>query len=203
MSLLFGQGDTIVQAPLANEVGVAVAAGPSKTRDAASLGRPLDKLDMQILDVLQRDVTIAVFDLADKVHSSKSVVWRRVQQMVEAGVIRERVAVVHPRSVGLNVLVFVRVRMVSHAQESMMRFAKAMQECPEVLECHTLLGDVDFLVKVVARSLDDYQDFFVRKLARIEGVREVTSSVAMNPVVSTTQLPLRWLASVSAGRSVE
>lgn len=204
MSLMYRSGENPLEVTLAQDAaarGGPAARVPRSRSDAGVPSKALDKLDLLILEVLQRDVTIPVFDLAEKVHSSKSVVWRRIQQMVEAGVIRERIAVVHPRSVGFNVLVFVRVRMVNHGQDCMARFAKAMLECPEVLECHTLLGDVDFLLKVVARSLDDYQDFFVRKLARVEGVREVTSSVAMNPVVSTTQLPLRWLASASGAQA--
>lgn len=151
----------------------------------------LDTLDIRILEILQRDVSMPVADLAEHVRSSKSVVWRRIQLMLKAGVIRERVAVVDARKVGLNVLVFVRVRMDGHAREVLPQFVKAIQNYPEVLECHSLLGDVDFILKVIVPTLDDYEDFFNKKLSRIEGVREIQSSVAVSHVVDTTQLPLR------------
>jgi Lrp/AsnC family transcriptional regulator len=160
----------------------------------------LDRLDMLILDVLQKDVTVPVFDVAERVGSSKSVVWRRIQQMIESGVIHQRVAVLDPRSVGLSVLIFVRVRMLGHSRDRISRFADAMRNCPEVLECHSLLGDVDFILKVVTPSLEHYERFFLKKLSIVEGVGEVTSSVAMSRLVSTTQLPLAWATSVSAGR---
>ena len=179
-------------------VSTEAAVAPPQLRrrvEAPPLDKALDKLDMRILDVLQRDAMIPVADLAEQVISSKSVVWRRIQEMVAKGVIRERVAVVDPRSVGLNVLVFVRVRLDGQARDKLPLFVKAMENCPEVLECHSLLGDIDFLLKVVARSLDDYQEFFIKKLSRVGGIREVISSVSVGQLVPTTQLPLSWLAS--------
>lgn len=205
MSLLYGRTENAVERSFANSAparGVDAAPRSSRGRNEGALSRKtLDKLDMRILDVLQRDVMIPVADLAEKVLSSKSVVWRRIQQMVTEGVIRERVAIVDPRSVGLNVLVFVRVRMDAHSRDVLPQFVKAIQNCPEVLECHSLLGEVDFLLKVVAPSLNDYEEFFTKKLSRIDGVREVISSVSISQLVPTTQLPLRWLASVNVGRS--
>jgi Lrp/AsnC family transcriptional regulator len=154
----------------------------------------LDSLDVRILEVLQQDVSLPMADLAERLRSSKSVVWRRVQEMLDAGVIRSRVAIIDPRKVGLNILVFVRVRMEGHARDVLPQFIATIKTFPEVLECHSLLGDVDFLLKVIVPTLDDYESFFVSKLSRIEGVREVTTSVSMGRIVSTTQLPLRAAA---------
>ena len=153
--------------------------------------RTLDSLDLRILEILQQDVSTPLADVAAAVRSSKSVVWRRIQLMLATGVIRERVAVVDPRKVGLHVLVFVRVRMEGHTRDVLPQFADAVRSFPEVLECHSLLGDVDFLLKVVVPTLDDYEEFLSRKLSRIGGVREMLSSVSVNQIVSTTRLPLR------------
>ena len=153
--------------------------------------KALDTLDVRILEMLQRDVSMPIADLAAAVRSSKSVVWRRIQVMLANGVIRERVAVVDPRKVGLNVMVFVRVRMEGHTRDVIPRFSDAVRNFPEVLECHSLLGDVDFLLKVIVPTLDDYEDFLNRKLSRIGGVREMLSSVSVSQIVNTTQLPLR------------
>ena len=154
--------------------------------------KALDKLDLLILEALQRDASIPAADLAERVQSSKSVVWRRIQEMIEAGIIRSRVALLDPRKVGLNVLIFVRVKMGVHVKDSLPHFVKAIQHFPEVLECHSLLGELDFLLKVIVPTLDDYEEFFVKKLSRIDGVREIVSSVSLSEVVNTTQLPLKW-----------
>jgi Lrp/AsnC family transcriptional regulator len=149
----------------------------------------LDRLDVLILEEIQRDVTVPLADLAETVRSSKSAVWRRIQGMVENGVIRRQVAVVNPRSVGLNTLVFVRVRMASQSREILPQFIEAVQAYPEVVECHPLLGDIDFLLKVLVPSLEDYEHF-ARKLSRVEGVRQLVASVSLSQVVSTTRIPL-------------
>lgn len=151
----------------------------------------LDNLEIRILEILQRDATIPLAALAEKLHSSKSVVWRRLQRMLDSGVIRERVAIVDPRKVGFNVLIFVRVRMGAHDRDLLPKFMEKVKTFPQVLECHALLGDVDFLLKVVARDLDDYDQFFSKKLSRIEGVREIISSIAIGQFITTTRLPLR------------
>lgn len=150
----------------------------------------LDKLEVLILEILQRDVTIPLATLAEKVHSSKSVVWRRLQRLLDSGVIRERVAILDPRKVGFDVMIFVRVRMGAHDRDLLPRFMEKVKSFPQVLECHSLLGDVDFLLKVVARDLDDYDQFFLKKLSRIEGVREMISSIAIGQFITTTRLPL-------------
>lgn len=150
----------------------------------------LDKLDIRILDLLQQDATLAVADIAQQVASSKTVVWRRIQKYLADGVIRERVAVLDHHAIGLGVMIFAHVKMSRHGKDVLPNFLKAVKTFPQVIECHTLMGDVDFLLKIMLRSIEDYEQFFWQKLSKIEGVQEVSSSISMSQTVNTTRLPL-------------
>lgn len=151
-----------------------------------------DSLDMRILEELQVDVTLPVVDIADRVGSSKSVVWRRVQAFVEEGVIQERVAVLDPKKVGCNVIVFALVKMSRHGTNALPKFIESVKAIPQVLECHTVLGQVDFLLKIVATSIEEYRDVVWTKLSRLE-VQEISSMISFEQAVHRTQLPLRHL----------
>lgn len=155
----------------------------------------LDALDVRILDLLQRDVTLPVADIADKVASSKTVVWRRIQKLVDSGVIRSRVAVLDHRKIGLSVMVIAHVKMARHGRDVLPRFQEAVATFPQVIECHTLMGDVDFMLKILVEDVEAYEHFFWQKLSKIDGVQEISSSISMSQTINTTRLPLR------AGRS--
>lgn len=151
----------------------------------------LDALDVRILELLQRDATLAVADLAERVASSKTVVWRRVQKLVDQGVIRERVAVLDPDKVGLPVMIFAHVKMSHHGRDVLPRFVEAVRVFPQVIECHTLMGDVDFLLKIVVSGIEEYERFLWQKLSKIDGVQGISSSISMRQTVYTTRLPLQ------------
>ncbi len=152
---------------------------------------PLDALDVRILNLLQDDANLPIADIADKVASSKTVVWRRIQKLQEAGVIRATVAVLDHRRVGLGVMVIAHVKMARHGRDVLPKFLEAIGNFPQVLECHTLMGDVDFLLKIIVRSVEDYEHFFWQKLSKIDGVQEISSSISMSQTVNTTRLPLQ------------
>ncbi len=155
---------------------------------------PLDALDVRILNLLQNDANLPIADIADKVASSKTVVWRRIQKLNEAGVIRATVAVLDHRKVGLGVMVIAHVKMARHGRDVLPKFLEAIGAFPQVLECHTLMGDVDFLLKIIVRSVEDYEHFFWQKLSKIDGVQEISSSISMSQTVNTTRLPLQVTA---------
>ncbi|MFA5941990.1 MAG: Lrp/AsnC family transcriptional regulator [Sinimarinibacterium sp.] len=150
----------------------------------------LDALDVRILDLLQRDATLPIAEIADKVASSKTVVWRRIQKLLDTGVIRERVAVLDHRKVGLGVMVIAHVKMARHGRDVLPKFLEAVKLFPQVIECHTLMGDVDFLLKILVESVEDYEHFFWQKLSKIDGVQEISSSISMSQTVNTTRVPL-------------
>lgn len=150
----------------------------------------LSSLDLRIIDVLQSDASLPLSDVAERVASSKSVVSRRIQALVKDRVIRHRVAIIDPKAVGLNVTVFAQVRLSRHSSDAMPNFLRAVKQYPQVLECHTLMGSVDVLMKIVVRDVAEYEKFWWHDLSQIEGVQEVTSSIAMSSMINTTRLPI-------------
>ena len=149
-----------------------------------------DGLDLEILSELQQDVTLPLAELAERVGSSKSVCWRRIQQYLEHGIIRDRVAVLDAKALGLGVTIFAQVKMDRHEKDVLPKFVKAIKEHPEVVECHSLTGSVDFLLKIVVRDVEEYERFFWSDLSKIENVREVNSAISLTKFVETTHLPL-------------
>lgn len=152
-----------------------------------------DPTDQTLLYLLQREVVQPLAKLATAVGLSSSPCWRRIQRLEKLGVIKDRVALLDRRKLGLNLEVFVEVRFSRDDSQSMHNFEEAIRAAPEVLECFMLMGEVDFLLRVVARDVDDYERFLRKKLAIMPGVRGIKSSIALSTVKSTTVLPLAHL----------
>lgn len=155
------------------------------------MSHKLDNIDAKILEILQIDETVPITDIADRIGSSKSVVWRRIQSLQETGIIKQRVALLDRTKIGLPVMIFANVKMQANNRESLPHFIEKVQEFPEVIECHTLMGDIDFILKVVVGDITDYERFFWEKLSQIDGVREINSSIALTAVKNTTVLPVK------------
>jgi len=151
----------------------------------------LDALDVRILEQLQTDETLPVAELAEQVGSSKTVVWRRIQRLQELGVIRGRVALLDHKKAGLPIMIFAHVKMTRHDRDVLPKFIEAVRALPQVIECHTLMGSVDFLLKIVIASLEEYEHFVWQNLSQIDGVREIGSSISLSQSVYTARLPLR------------
>ncbi|MCZ8132341.1 MAG: Lrp/AsnC family transcriptional regulator [Steroidobacteraceae bacterium] len=155
-----------------------------------SVRTELDRTDLRILDALQRDGALSAAELAERVGLAVTTCWRRVRRLEDTGVIRGRVALLDREQVGLGVTVFAHVKLSAHGRDNLARFDQAIRKHPEVLECYTLMGDWDFLLRIVARDIKGYEAFFLDHLSKIAGVQSVSSSIAMTVVKETTQLPL-------------
>ncbi|GHF23968.1 transcriptional regulator [Kordiimonas sediminis] len=151
----------------------------------------LDELDTRILKELQKDARISLVDLAEKISSSRSVVWRRIQGMEQAGIIQKHTVILDPKLVGVGVMVIAQVKMQAHNREALPNFIEKVKSFPEVVECHTLMGNIDFILKVMVKDVQAYEEFFWNRLSQIEGVREISSSIALTAVKNTTELPIR------------
>jgi Lrp/AsnC family transcriptional regulator len=150
----------------------------------------LDKADLRILEVLQHHGNLSAAEVAEKVDMTTSTCWRRITRLEEAGVIQQRVTLLDREKVGLNVTVFSRVKLAAHGRDSLGRFEQAVRELPEVLECYTLMGDTDFLLRICVRDIKAYEAFFLDHLTRLPGVESVHSSIALSTIKETTALPL-------------
>lgn len=156
-----------------------------------NLPRPvLDAYERRILALLQEDASLSNAELAERVGLSSTPCWRRVQRLRELGVIRQQVALLDRRLLGLNAQIFAQVKLNAHGRQHLDEFTAAIREFPEVLEAFVLMGPVDFLLRIVAADIDAYERFFFEKLSRVPGIQEVNSVVALSEVKATTVLPI-------------
>ncbi len=151
----------------------------------------IDRIDLEILDALQKDATLSTTDLAAQVGLSQSPCWRRVNLLESSGVIKRRVALLSREQLGLEVLVFVHVKLTSNGWQSLPKFKQRVVSFPEVIQCFVLMGDIDFILLVATRTIDDYNTFVQKKLAQVPGVQSIDSRIVLEETKNTTELPIR------------
>jgi Lrp/AsnC family transcriptional regulator len=150
----------------------------------------LDRTDRRILRLLQTEPEISAAAIGERIGASQATVWRRIQQMREAGLIPPQVVTLDRRKAGFNAMIFAQVKLSSHGRSNLADFSEAIQSFPEVLDCYVLMGSVDFLLRIVAPDVEAYETFFFEKLSRLPGVQEITSSMALSEIKRTTVLPV-------------
>lgn len=150
----------------------------------------LDQIDRAILRKLQRKGRISNADLADDIGLSASACHRRVQRLETEGYVRDYVALLDARKIGLPSTIFVEIRLSGQADELLAAFETAVAKVPEVLECHLMAGTADYILKVVADSTEDFARIHRQHLARLPGVLQMQSSFALRTVFKTTALPV-------------
>ena len=150
----------------------------------------LDATDVAILDVLQRDGRITNADLAERVNLSASATLRRTRALEEAGVLRGYVALVDPVVVGRPTSVFVEISLASQREDELDAFEAAIRRTPEVMECHLMAGDADYLVRVQCADVADYERIHRQHLSVLPGVTRVRTSFALRTVLATTAMDL-------------
>jgi len=150
----------------------------------------LSKTDYRILELLQQDNRLSATDIAEKVGLSQSPCWRRINRLEETGVIRQRVALVDREKLGFGLLVFVMVNLSAHGRQYLEDFESAVRELPEVLECFTITGSSDYMLKIVTRDTYHYEQFMRHQLSLLEGVHEFHSFVALTEIKYSTALPI-------------
>ena len=151
----------------------------------------LDRYDKAILIELQRDGRISNVQLAQAVRLSESACLRRVRALEDAGLIERYVALLDQKQVGLSGTVFVHIALSREEQAQLAEFEKAVQKIPEVMECHLMTGEFDYLLRVVIADMADFERLHNEALTRLPGVSRVNSSVAIRTVRKTTELPLQ------------
>ena len=154
---------------------------------------PIDATDLKILGHLQTHGGATTAEVASAVGLSSSPCWRRIQRLEESGIVESRVALLDRKALGFGVLVFAHVKLEAHGGDRIGGFRDAIARLPEVQECFVLMGQVDFLIRVVTRDIESYERLFFEELSRLPGVREINSMIAVSSVKETTELPLRAL----------
>ena len=149
----------------------------------------LDSMDWAILRVLQRDSSLPVHAIGEVVGLSTNPCWRRIKRMEDAGIIRDRVALLDPKKIGLGTTVFVAIRTNRHDPEWLAAFSEGIAAIEEITECHRMAGDIDYMLKLRVADIADYDRIYQRLIAKVPGLADVTSTFSMEEMKSTTALP--------------
>lgn len=153
----------------------------------------LDNLDRRILSALQRDARLSNVELAEEVGLSPSPCLRRVRMLEEAGIINGYHATLNRKEVGLGLTVFVSIKVDRHHDETSTAFKNAVVTLPEVVSCHMVSGESDFLLQVVVPDLAGYEGLLTGKLLKLPGVKDIRSNFAITSVKAQGPLPLHHL----------
>ncbi|MCB1387193.1 MAG: Lrp/AsnC family transcriptional regulator [Nitratireductor sp.] len=150
----------------------------------------LDTIDLKILAILQSDPEISIQDIGSRVGLSHTPAWRRIRKMQDSGLLKGRVWLVDSEMTGLDVSIFVFVRLDTHSAEVMDAFETATLDIPEILQCYTVSGEFDYMLRVVVGSVRDYERAVKGKLLKLPHVGIMNSVFALNEVKNTTALPI-------------
>ncbi len=150
----------------------------------------IDRLDRELLKLLQTESEITASEIGERIGMSQSTCWRRIQRLRDEGLIQEQLVTLDRKKAGLNAMIFAQVKLSSQGRSNLAEFSDAIQSFPEVLDCYVLMGNVDFLLRIVAADIDAYEKFFFDKLSTLSGVQEITSNIALSEIKHTTALPL-------------
>lgn len=150
----------------------------------------LDDLDRQLLAALQEDARRSSAELARTLKLSGPGLQKRLRKLEDRGVIRRYATVVDRESVGLDLLCFVHIMLAHHRPDAIKRFPDRIRKMPEVLECHFLTGEFDYLLKVVVADHEQLEKFLFERLMKVSGVDRTRTSIVVKEVKATTSLPL-------------
>ncbi|NIB44210.1 Lrp/AsnC family transcriptional regulator [Pseudomaricurvus alkylphenolicus] len=150
----------------------------------------LDKTDRKILELIQSDASLSASEIAERVNLSQPPCWRRIKRLEEAGFIDRRVGMLNRKQLGLNVVIYTEVKLTANGRQAVGEFEEKIRSFPEVTECYVMMGRTDFLLRIVTRDVETYEEFFRKHLSQLPGVQDINSSVALSEVKYTTELPL-------------
>ena len=162
----------------------------AQTLRVTPVAKTLDRLDRRILEELQADARIANQELAKRVGLSPAPCWRRLRRLESAGFIEGYATLLNASAIGLPILAYALVSLENHHPESVRRFDQLVKERPEVLECHSMSGANDYLLRIVAASMESYEHFLSTQLLQLAAVRSVNTSFVLRTKKLTTRLPV-------------
>lgn len=151
----------------------------------------MDAFDRKIVDLLQRDATLSLADIAERVGLSSTPCWRRIQNLEKAGVIRRRVALCDPDALNVGVTVFVQVRTGQHSGDWLKTFARAVDDIDEITGCWRMAGQVDYLLQIQVPDIAGY-DAVYKRLIAVPGLSDLTATFAMERMKAETALPTTY-----------
>ncbi|MBT3593761.1 MAG: Lrp/AsnC family transcriptional regulator [Hellea sp.] len=154
----------------------------------------IDGIDAKILNIIQKDASISVADIADEVGLSSSPCWRRIKRMEELGIIKNRVTILDRTKLGLDFEVFVAVKLALPNRENMEKLERAVANMPEVVQCASVTGAVDFMLRVVTKDMHCYEDFLREVLLSIDLISDVQSRIVLRQTKESNSIPLNLIS---------
>jgi len=146
--------------------------------------------DVAIMASLQQDSTVSTAALADRLNSSQSPIWRRINRLEEQGVVQRRVALLDRNALGMEIVVFATINLTQTGRQNLLAFEREVERHPEVVECYTMAGIWDYVLKVICKDIRHYEDFSRNTLLSGDLVREIHSHIAVTEIKNTTELPI-------------
>ena len=150
----------------------------------------MDETSRKILRLLQSEPELTVAEIGERVGLSHTPCWRRIKEMERQGIIRGRIVAVDPKRVGFEVSVFCFVRLKQHDEATLLEFEKAVKHMPEVVQCYSMTGDHDYVLRVLTSSVRQYEEILKKALLKLPGVGFVNSSFALDELKNTHRVPL-------------
>lgn len=150
----------------------------------------LDRVDKALLTLLQQDSEQSLQSLADAVNLTTTPCWKRIKRLEEQGIIVKKVALLDPELLGLSFIAFVMVKTNDHSNEWYQKFVETTCEFPEVMEFYRMAGEYDYMMKVLVSDMKQFDGFYKKLVNSMEGISNVTSTFAMEPLKYTTALAL-------------
>lgn len=150
----------------------------------------LDRIDLKILDILQRDCRISNVELANQIHLSPTPCLERVRRLEKNGFIEKYVAHLNPKKLNVNLTAYIQLSLISTSSEDIQNFNRQISKIDEVVECSLVAGGFDYLLKIRTQNIEEYCKFLGDKLASIKGVTQTQTYVVMEDVKSTHLIQL-------------
>jgi len=149
----------------------------------------MDSIDRKILQALQEDSSGSISEIADRAGVSQTPCWRRIKKLEDAGFIDKRVALLNQKALNLRMTAFVMIKTSQHDEAWLKQFSDGVRQIPEIVEIHRMAGDVDYLLKLVAGDVSEYDDIY-KRLIKVAEFADVSAGFSMECIKSSTQLPL-------------
>lgn len=143
------------------------------------MAKPLDEIDMKLLNELQANSRITIRELSEKLHLSTTPIHERIKKLEKGGYIKDYITLLSPKKFGKNLMVYISVSLRDHTKSAIEAFESEVNKLNEVMECYYISGSSDYLLKVYCEDMDDFHDFITNKFSTISNITQFYSSFVM------------------------
>lgn len=150
----------------------------------------LSRQDIKILGILQHDASKTSTEIADIVGMSQSPCWRRIHRVESEGFVQKRVAILDRQKLGMDVVAFTTINLTTAGRQNLLEFEAAVRNFDEVVECYTMTGTWDYMLKIIVRDIRSYENFVRDRLLLLPMIGEIHSHIAVTEIKNSTELPL-------------